>query len=100
MREKERERNADVREIHRSVASHTHPTRDLAHDPDKCPDQESNWRPFSSQAGTQSTESHQPGLSFYLFINFRKTGREGEKNINLLFHLLMCSLVSCFLYVP
>ena len=26
-----------------------------------CPDWESNWRPFGSQAGTQSTEPHQPG---------------------------------------
>ena len=32
-----------------------------------CPDQESNWRPFSLQAGAQSTEPQQPGqqLKFY-----------------------------------
>ena len=32
------ERNTD--------ASHTPPTRDLAHNPDVCPDQELNWQPF------------------------------------------------------
>ena len=30
-------------------------------------DWESSQRPFGSQAGTQSTEPHQPGLSFNLF---------------------------------
>ena len=44
------------------VASCTPLTGDLAHNPGTCPDWESNWRPFGSQAGTQSTESHQPGL--------------------------------------
>ena len=27
-----------------------------------CPDWELNWQPFGSQAGTQFTEPHQPGL--------------------------------------
>ena len=31
---------------------------DLAHKPGICPDQESNQRPFNSQAGAQSTEPH------------------------------------------
>ena len=44
------------------VASHTLPTGDLAHNPGMCPDWELNQRPFGSQAGTQSTEPHQPGL--------------------------------------
>ena len=39
----------------------THPTRDLACNPGMCPDWELNWRPFGLQAGTQSTEPHQPG---------------------------------------
>ena len=39
----------------------TPPTGDLARNPGICPDWESNWRPFGSQAGTQSTEPHQPG---------------------------------------
>ena len=54
-REKEREKN-----IH--AVSHAPPTWDLAHNPGMCPDWESNWWPFGSQAGTQSTEPHQPGL--------------------------------------
>ena len=29
--------------------------------PGMSPDWESNWQPFGSQAGTQSTEPHQPG---------------------------------------
>ena len=37
------------------------PTGDLARNPHMCPDQETNQRPFGSQAGTQSTEPHQPG---------------------------------------
>ena len=44
------------------VASWAPPTGgDLACNPGMCPDWESNWRPFSSQASTQSTEPHQPG---------------------------------------
>ena len=45
------------------VASHVGPTGDVAHNPGMCPDWESNWRPFCSQAGTQSTEPHQPGFN-------------------------------------
>ena len=30
-----------------------------------CPDWESNWRPFGSQVGVQSTEPHQPGLCLF-----------------------------------
>ena len=37
-------------------------TGDLAHNPGMCPDWELNQRPFASQAGTQPTEPHQPGL--------------------------------------
>ena len=32
-----------------------------------CPDWESNQRPFGSQASTQSTEAHQPGMHQFLF---------------------------------
>ena len=59
-REKERERNISVQEIHWSVASHTPPTGDL------CPDWESSQQPLGSQAGTQSTEPHQPGPMKFL----------------------------------
>ena len=48
------------------VAPCTSPTGDLACNSGMCPDWESNMQPFDSQAGTQSTEPHQPGL--YVFI--------------------------------
>ena len=47
------------------VASHVPPTGNMAHNPGMCPDWGSNWRPFGSQAGTQSTEPHQPGHNFF-----------------------------------
>ena len=37
-------------------------TGGLARSPGVCPHWESNQRPFGSQASTQSTEPHQPGL--------------------------------------
>ena len=43
------------------VASHVPPTGDLARNPGMCPDWEPNQQPFGLQAGTQSTELHQPG---------------------------------------
>ena len=46
------------------VAYFVPPTGDLARNPGMCPDWESNQRPFGLQAGTQSTEPHQQGLSF------------------------------------
>ena len=58
----EREGNINVREKHQLAASHTPPTRDLASIPGMCPDWELNQQSFSSQAGAQSTEPHQPGL--------------------------------------
>ena len=51
------------------VAPHSPRTGDLAHNPGICPDWELNWRPFGSQACTQSPELHQPGLKF---IDFRE----------------------------
>ena len=49
-------------EKHQCVAaSGAPPAGDSAHSPGLCPDWESNWCPFASQAGTQCTESHQPG---------------------------------------
>ena len=47
--EKEREKRQCV------VASHIAPSGDLACNPGVCPDWESNWWPFGSHAGTQST---------------------------------------------
>ena len=49
------------------VASCASPTGGLAHNPGMCCDWESNQRPFGSQAGTPSTEPHQPGHVYYLF---------------------------------
>ena len=48
------------------VASRVSPTGDLAHNPGMCPDWEWNQRPSGLQAGTQSTEPHQPGLKWDL----------------------------------
>ena len=61
-REREREGEREG-EKHRSVTSHTPPTRDLACNPGMCPGRELNWQPFDLQASTQTTEPHQPGLS-------------------------------------
>ena len=44
------------------VASRALSTGDLARNPGVCPDWELNWQPFGSQAHTQYTEPHQPGL--------------------------------------
>ena len=55
--EKERTRN-----IHVWLSLTLPPTGDLACNPGMCPDWELNQRPFGSQADTQSTEPHQPGL--------------------------------------
>ena len=59
----ERGREGERRgEKHECVAaSHAPPTGDPADNPGMCPDWESNRWPFGSQAGTQSTEPHQPG---------------------------------------
>ena len=65
-KEKRKERNINVQEKHRSVASHTSPVGDLACDPGMCPNWKSNWRPFGSQASAQSTEPYQPGLLLIL----------------------------------
>ena len=57
------------REKHRYVVTTCMPpTGDLARNPGMCPDWESNWQPFGSQAHTQSTELHQPGP--FLFKGF------------------------------
>ena len=50
------------------VASLMFPAGNLAHNPGRCPDWESNQWPFGSQAGTRSTEPHQPGPKFFKFV--------------------------------
>ena len=47
---------AERGEKHRSVASHTTPTGDLACNPGMCPDWGSNWQSLGLQTHTQSTE--------------------------------------------
>ena len=54
------------RYINHLLASCMPPTGDLTCNPDMCPDWESNRQPFSLQAGTQSTELHQPGQQMVL----------------------------------
>ena len=71
-REKESERNIYVWEIHQLVVSLSPQTRDLVHIPGMCPDWESNWWPFGSQAGTQSNEPHQP---WQVLLHFRPSKR-------------------------
>ena len=68
------------------VASHAPPSRDLAHNPGVCPDQELKWLPFSLQNNAQRTEAHQSGLrakNSLLFLKilfiFRERGEEGER---------------------
>ena len=63
-KEKERERNINV------WLPPTCPPTDLslAHNPGMCPDWESNLWSFGSQAVTQSTELHQPGLEKVLYF--------------------------------
>ena len=61
--EKEGEKHQSV------VASHMPPTGDLTCNPGMCPDWELNWWPFGSQANTQSTEPHQPGHLFLIYVS-------------------------------
>ena len=46
------------------IVSHTPLSGDLAWNGGVCPVWESNPQPFGSQAGTQSTDPHQPSLKF------------------------------------
>ena len=46
---------------------------DVACNPGMWPDWESDWWPFASQAGTQSTEPHQPGLNIAYFKDLKIT---------------------------
>ena len=56
-----REKGREGEKHQRVVASPTPPTGDLAQNPGRRLDQESNQWPFGSQAGTQSTDPHQSG---------------------------------------
>ena len=52
------------------VVSCAPPTGDLACNPGMWPDWELDRQPFDLQAGTQSTEPHQPGLELFLIVFF------------------------------
>ena len=58
---RERGREGEKHRCVRDQLSLMPPSGDLARNPGMCPDWESNQRPVSVQAGTQSIEPHQPG---------------------------------------
>ena len=58
-REREREKNIDVRENHWSVASHMHPDQARTHNPGLYPNWESNWRLFCFAMGSQASHTGQ-----------------------------------------
>ena len=79
--ERKEGREKETGEKHQCVvASHTAPAEDLARNPGMCPDWESNWRPFGSQASTRSTEPHQPGL-FYLVLTSQVLKHNARKAV-------------------
>ena len=72
-REKETERNINVREKHQLVATHTCPNQGLNPQPRHVPAWDPNPQLFGLQDDVQPTEPHQlwPENSFFLFF-FRK----------------------------
>ena len=66
-REEGREKYINVQEKHRWVASYTPPTRELAHNPGMCPDQESKWWPFSLQMTPNPLSHTSQGCMIYIF---------------------------------
>ena len=48
-RRREREKNIDMTEKHRLVASHTHLTKEQTHNPGTIPDRKLNLRPFGDR---------------------------------------------------
>ena len=57
-------------EKHQCVAAcHMLPTRDLARNQGMCPDWESNWQPFDSQAGTQPLSHTSQGKILFLLTD-------------------------------
>ena len=87
-RERGRKGEREGEKHHYVVATRVPCTEDLACNPGMCPGWEWNRRPFGSQASTQSTEQHQPGLNIflkdfiYLFLK-RWEGRENERERNI-----------------
>ena len=67
-REGERERESKGEKHRCVVARCVPPTGDLACNPVICPDWELNWRPFGSQASTQTSEPHHLGPGYEILI--------------------------------
>ena len=89
-KEKERERNIDVRGKHWSVASGLPPTGDLACNLGMCPDEELNWQPFVLQDDTQPTKPHQSGLGWFISLKKKKKKKESSPNSSSsVWHLLV-----------
>ena len=70
-----REGEREGEKHHCVAASQAPPTGDLAHNPDRCPDGESNRQTLGSQAGAQFTEPHHPGR-FLIFLMVHFTNRK------------------------
>ena len=87
-----RERNIDVAEKHPSVASHMHPTKDVALNPGMCPDWESNQQPFSLWDGAQPTEPHWSGLLYCFHPHYIPFSKE---NFNLFYFCYLNMLDLC-----
>ena len=66
------------------------------HNPGMCSDWESNQQPFRLQAGTQSTEPHQPGhitlvsykISVRLLFPFYREGNSGSERLSYLLNII------------
>ena len=54
------------------VVSCAPPTGDLARNQGMCCDWELKWQPFSLQARAQSTDLHQPGVDYLIYLTFIK----------------------------
>ena len=69
---------------------HPPSTGDVAHNRGMCPDWEANLEPSGSQACTQSTEPHQPGLFFEFFKNLFVIETSSIKHLHL---KVLCNLI-------
>ena len=74
---------------------------DQAHNPGLCPDWESSRRPFGSQAGTQSSEPHQPGpiILFTIWFHCGILGHRENSAILLFPPSCPLSLLSIYLSI-